>query len=137
MGWGSICLTAKLMLKAIEQLGKQVKRANRELRFLRIRLGRLIRDFRRKTEGDADLEAAFAGPLAKAMQVRAQRQNRRGWKLSWHAPETECIGPFDKLRRQGSQALRVRREGPDRDHQPLGQGRPVRAARQGIARQSL
>jgi IS5 family transposase len=72
---------------------KQFKRANRELRFLRTRLGRLIRDIRRKTEGDPVLEAAFARPLAKAMQIRAQRQNRRGRKLySWHAPETECIG---------------------------------------------
>jgi IS5 family transposase len=72
---------------------KQFKRANRELRFLRTRLGRLIRDIRRKTEGDPDLEAAFAGPLANATQIRAQRQNRRGRKLySWHASETECIG---------------------------------------------
>jgi IS5 family transposase len=72
---------------------KQFKRCNRELRFLRTRLGRLVRDIRRKTEDDPALEAAFAGPLGKAMQIRGQRQNRRGWKLSsWHAPETECIG---------------------------------------------
>ncbi len=115
---------AKLMLTAVEQLGrlakahgvklrqsygrvarraalmagryahaKQFKRCNRELRFLRTRLGRLIRDIRRKTEGDAALREAFAAPLSKAMQIRAQRQNQRGWKLySWHAPETECIG---------------------------------------------
>lgn len=72
---------------------KQFKRMNGRLRFLRTRLGRLIRDIRRKTAGDEALEAAFAGPLGKAMQIRHQRQNRRGWKLhSWHAPETECIG---------------------------------------------
>ncbi|MDX1607412.1 MAG: IS5 family transposase [Candidatus Competibacterales bacterium] len=72
---------------------KQFKRANRELRFLRIRLGRLVRDIRRKTESDAALAAAFAGPLNKAMQIGRQRQNQRGRKLySWHAPETECIG---------------------------------------------
>jgi len=115
---------ARLMLKAIEQLGKlawahgvglrqsyvrvakraalmagryahakQFKRCNRELRFLRTRLGRLIRDIRRRIDGDDKLEEAFAGPLGKAMQIRRQRQNQRGWKLySWHAPETECIG---------------------------------------------
>ena len=115
---------AKLMLKAIEQLGvlarkndlalrqsyarvakraalmagryihaKQFKRANRELRFLRTRLGRLIRDIARKTRGDARLEEIFDGPLRKAHQIRWQRQNARGPKLySWHAPETECIG---------------------------------------------
>jgi len=92
---------AKLMLKAIEQLGrlakehdvplrqsyvrvakraalmagryahaKQFKRCNRELRFLRTRLGRLIRDIRRKTQGDEALEEVFAVPLSKAMQIR-------------------------------------------------------------------
>jgi IS5 family transposase len=115
---------AKLMLKAIEQLGglakehgvplrqsyvrvakraalmvgryahaKQFRRCNRALKLLRTRLGRLIRDIRRKTEGDARLREVFAVPLSKAMQIRQQRQNQRGWKLySWHAPEVECIG---------------------------------------------
>jgi IS5 family transposase len=115
---------AKLMLKAIEQLGglakehgvplrqsyvrvakraalmvgryahaKQFRRCNRALKLLRIRLGRLIRDIGRKTEGNAALRKVFAAPLSKAMQIRSQRQNQRGWKLySWHAPEVECIG---------------------------------------------
>ncbi len=115
---------AKLMLKAIEQLGglarchgvvlrqsyarvakraalmtgryvhaKQFRRANRELRFLRTRLGRLARDIARKTRGDAGLEAIFDLPLRKAHRIRWQRQSARGPKLySWHAPETECIG---------------------------------------------
>jgi transposase, IS5 family len=115
---------AKLMLKAIEQLGglakehgvplrqsyvrvakraalmvgryahaRQFRRCNRALRFLRTRLGRLIRDIRRKTEGNARLREVFAAALSKAMQIRRQRQNQRGWKLySWHAPEVECIG---------------------------------------------
>lgn len=72
---------------------KQFKRCNRELSFLRTRLGRLIRDIRRKTADDPALREAFAIPLARATQIRRQRQQRRGWKLySWHAPETECIG---------------------------------------------
>jgi IS5 family transposase len=115
---------AKLMLKAIDQLGKlakqhgvrlrqsyvrvakraalmtgryahakQFKRAGRELRFLRTRLGRLIRDIRRKTAHSPGLRQAFAIPLTRAEQIRKQRQQQRGWKLySWHAPETECIG---------------------------------------------
>lgn len=71
----------------------QFKRCNRELKFLRTRLGRVIRDIRRKTAGDAALREAFVFSLSKAAQIRDQRQNRRGWKLySWHAPETECIG---------------------------------------------
>ena len=63
------------------------------MRFLRIRLGRLVRDIRRRIVGDTALEDAFAAPLARADQIRSQRQRQRGWKLySFHAPEVECIG---------------------------------------------
>jgi transposase, IS5 family len=41
---------------------KQFKRHHRQLRLLRTRLGRLVRDIRRKIAGQADLEAAFQGP---------------------------------------------------------------------------
>ena len=72
---------------------KQFKRMNQKIRFLRRRLGRLIRDIRRKTEGDQNLREVFAIAFAKASQIRSQKQRQRGWKLySWHAPETECIG---------------------------------------------
>jgi len=72
---------------------KQFKRYNGRLRFLRTRLGRLVRDIRRKTAHDAELRQAFAIPLSRADQIRRQKQRQRGWKLySWHAPEVECIG---------------------------------------------
>jgi transposase, IS5 family len=72
---------------------KQFKRHHRELRILRIRLGRLVRDIRRKIAGPEDLEAAFLWPLSHADQIRSQQQRQRGWKLySFHAPEVECIG---------------------------------------------
>ena len=52
----------------------------------------MIRDIRRKTEGNEKLQTLFAVPLIKARQIREQKQGQRGWKLySWHAPETECI----------------------------------------------
>lgn len=71
---------------------KQWKRHRRELKFLRIRLGRLIRDIRRKTAHDETLKETFAIPLSRAGQVRRQQQRQRGWKLySLHAPEVECI----------------------------------------------
>jgi IS5 family transposase len=58
---------------------------NREIKFLRTRLGRMI-------GADEAQGAAFAVPLIKASQIRGQKQRQRGWKLySWHAPETECI----------------------------------------------
>src|SRR5215475_12010688 len=72
---------------------KQFKRHRRQLRSLRIRLGRLIRDIRRKIAGQDDLEAAFEQPLSRAAQIRSQEQRQRGYKLySFHAPEVECIG---------------------------------------------
>lgn len=72
---------------------KQFKRMNGRIKFPRTRLGRLIRDIRRKIDGDQSLTEAFAIPLGRAMQIRSQKQRQRGWKLySWHAPETECIG---------------------------------------------
>ena len=42
---------------------KQFNRHRRQLRILRTRLGRLIRDIRRKIAGNAELEAVFAWPL--------------------------------------------------------------------------
>jgi IS5 family transposase len=72
---------------------KQFNRHNRELRFLRTRLGRLIRDIARKIKGNDALESVFAAPLSRASQIRSQKQRQRGWKLySFHAPEVECIG---------------------------------------------
>ena len=72
---------------------KQFGRHQRQLRILRSRLGRIIRDIRRKIEGQPALEEAFALPLGRAAQIRSQQQRQRGWKLySFHAPEVECIG---------------------------------------------
>src|ERR1700739_3518376 len=44
---------------------KQFKRHRRELRILRSRLGRIIRDIRRKIAGQADIEAGFEWALAR------------------------------------------------------------------------
>src|SRR5476651_118416 len=72
---------------------KQFNRQRRQLRILRTRLGRIIRDIRRKIAGQPTLEGAFQWPLARAGQIRSQQQRQRGWKLySFHAPEVECIG---------------------------------------------
>jgi IS5 family transposase len=71
----------------------QFKRARRELKFLRTRLGRVIRDIRRKVTGDETLRERFADLLALAMRVRFQDHRQRGPKVyALHAPEVECIG---------------------------------------------
>jgi IS5 family transposase len=71
----------------------QFKRARRELKFLRTRLGRIIRDIRRKIAGNPALEDRFGPLLDLALRVRHQEQRQRGPKVySLHAPEVECIG---------------------------------------------
>ena len=73
----------------------QFNRARRALKFLRIRLGRVVRDIRRKIAGNQALTERFADLLALAMRVRFQDHRQRGPKVySLHAPEVEveCIG---------------------------------------------
>ena len=71
----------------------QFKRARRALKFLRIRLGRVIRDMRRKIADNQALQERFADPLALAVRVRFQDHRQRGPKVyALHAPEVECIG---------------------------------------------
>jgi transposase, IS5 family len=71
----------------------QFKRARRELKFLRTRLGRVIRDIRRKTAGNPVLSERFADLLGLAARVRFQDHRQRGPKVyALHAPEVECIG---------------------------------------------
>ena len=72
---------------------KQFRRHRRQLRIVRSRLGRIIRDIRRKIAGQPALEEACALPLGRAKQIRSQQQRQRGFKLySFHAPEVESIG---------------------------------------------
>ncbi len=71
----------------------QFKRARRALKFLRTRLGRLIRDIGRQIDGNAELHSRFAPLLDLALKVRFQDHRRRGPKVyALHAPEVECIG---------------------------------------------
>ena len=56
------------------------------------RLGRVIRDIRRKIDGNADLEALFAEPLARAERIQTQKQGDKGKLYAFHAPEVECLG---------------------------------------------
>ncbi len=91
----SYCRVAKAaaMMAGRYAHAKQFGRHQRQLRILRSRLGRIIRDIRRKIEGQPALDEAFALPLDRATQIRLQQQRQRGWKLySLHAPEVECIG---------------------------------------------
>lgn len=79
----------------------QFKRARKALKFLRTRLGRVIRDIARQIDGKPELEARFAHLLDLATKVRLQDHRQRGPKslpstrsrvYALHAPEVECIG---------------------------------------------
>jgi IS5 family transposase len=63
------------------------------MKFLRTRLGRVIRDVKRKIEGKPVLEEAFADILSLTTRVLWQDHRQRGPKIyALHAPEVECIG---------------------------------------------
>jgi IS5 family transposase len=76
---------------------KQMKRAKREIKFMRVRCKRLIRDVRRKMETDAHGLSALSltrleSALSKAMRIASQKRGDKDYLYSWHAPEVECIG---------------------------------------------
>lgn len=71
---------------------KQMRRAKRELKFIRVRLGRLIRDIERKViTGAQELPRDFYDTLRKAKQIHKQKRGDSDYLYSWHAPEVECI----------------------------------------------
>jgi transposase, IS5 family len=59
----------------------QFKRARRALKFLRTRLGRLVRDIGRQIDRKPELQARFARLLDLAVKVRHQDHRQRGPKV--------------------------------------------------------
>lgn len=71
----------------------QFERAWRELKFLRTRLGRIIRDISRKIVGDSTLEDRVGPLLDLALRLRHQEPApARTEGLLVARPEVECIG---------------------------------------------
>lgn len=71
----------------------QRRRANRELKFMRVRLGRLVRDVERKLEKAGEEVAGMLGEtLRKAKKIWKQKRKDPDYLYSWHEPEVECIG---------------------------------------------
>jgi IS5 family transposase len=67
---------------------KQFRRMRRELRYLRVRLGRLIRDVRRKAPRP---DAALAELLVLCERLHRQRPHDKNKLYSLHEPEVRCI----------------------------------------------
>lgn len=74
---------------------QQKRRARRQLKFLRVRLRRLIRDVRRKMAALPALSEHSAQRLEQALgragRIARQQRGDRDYLYSWHAPEVECI----------------------------------------------
>ena len=74
---------------------QQKRRAKRQVKFLRVRLRRLIRDVRRKMAALPALAESSAQrlehTLGRAWHIAQQQRGDREYVYSWHAPETECI----------------------------------------------
>lgn len=74
---------------------QQKKRARRQLKFMRVRLRRLLRDVRRKMERVSILSERtvkrLEGALDRAWHIAHQKRGDKGYVYSWHSPEVECI----------------------------------------------
>ena len=72
--------------------GRGHKQAKAHLRFMRTRLGRLIRDIERKIAGDPVRMKALASVLERARTIHGQKPGDTKKLYAFHAPEVECIG---------------------------------------------
>ncbi len=71
---------------------RQMRRARRELRRLKVYLGRVQRDVQRKLEAQPEtVRARFAEPLARVHRLLAQQRHDSKKLYSLRAPEVECI----------------------------------------------
>ncbi|HRO57950.1 MAG TPA: IS5 family transposase [Burkholderiaceae bacterium] len=68
---------------------RQYRRMRREIRRLRTRLGREIRDVERKAPGETS--QALRDRLALAKRLHAQQRDSKNKLYALHAPEVECI----------------------------------------------
>jgi len=72
--------------------GRGHKQAKAHLRFMRTRLGRLIRDIERRIDGDPARMTALATVLERARTIHGQKPGDTQKLYAFHAPEVECIG---------------------------------------------
>ncbi len=70
---------------------KQMKRARKYEKKLKVWLGRIIRDIDRKIDKNKILGNIFAPSLQKARAIYNQTKESTSKIYSWHAPEVECI----------------------------------------------
>jgi hypothetical protein len=108
---------------------QQKKRAKRQLKFMRVRLRRLLRDVRRKMAATTALSERQVQrleiALGKAWRIAQQRRGDPGYLFSWHQ------------QRQSARAVRVRLQSLPGHQFASGQGRAFYFAGASAARKSL
>jgi transposase, IS5 family len=77
-----------LLMQGRHAHAKQFKRAKKETKKLKIFLGRVIRDFKRKCPNP---DAYLSNLLALAEKIQTQKRNDKNKLYALHAPEVECI----------------------------------------------
>jgi transposase, IS5 family len=71
---------------------RQMRRARREQKRLKVYLGRVYRDLQRKLPAQpAAVRDRFAQPMARVKRLLQQERNDQNKLYSLHAPEVECI----------------------------------------------
>jgi IS5 family transposase len=70
---------------------KQFKRMRKEVKKLKIYLGRVVRDIERKIVDSVALQGKFAHLLNLSQRLLAQEKKSSNKLYSLHAPETYCI----------------------------------------------
>lgn len=92
----------RVLKRATIQVGrylhaKQMKRAKKVVKYMKVRLGRLIRDVERKTQNHLEklpekIIQQIDKTLLKAKHIIHQKRGDPDYLYSWHRPEVECIG---------------------------------------------
>jgi IS5 family transposase len=74
---------------------KQKRRARRQVKYMRVRLRRVMRDVWRKMQAMPALSEhtvqRLESVLGRAGRIAHQQRGDQGYVYSWHAPEVECI----------------------------------------------
>lgn len=71
---------------------RQFRRASKAIKFIRVRLKRVIRDIERKSELLLTKGTGLKETLLKAKRIAMQKKGDKNYLYSWHSPEVECIG---------------------------------------------
>lgn len=80
-----------LVKQSMLRRGNRHKQANKQVRKVKIYLGRVVRDIERKIAGVEGLEVEFGPLLGQAKQLLKQERGSKNKLYSLHAPEVECI----------------------------------------------